>query len=193
MEPILIILIILIISAIRNALDKGKGGKTRRRRPTSSERSPERRDSGQTQEEGEFTGWPGSDQFPPFPGKENVPWEGERTQPTPFEGQRKTRETATGESQERTGTDVFIDDQVKKYQEREKREEKQATKPKKRSSALYTSKKRYSVAQRGKSASTISPGELLADRNDLKKGILLKEVLGNPKSREMLQKYSRFG
>jgi len=55
------------------------------------------------------------------------------------------------------------------------------------------SKKRYPVDQRkrDKREKRVTPGELLKDRKDLKRGIILKEVLGKPKSREMMQKYSQ--
>ena len=82
--------------------------------------------------------------------------------------------------EENSRENVFFDDRVKEFREKESD---RGGKPKKKISTNHKKRK----------TRVVTLGELLQDRNDLKKGIILKEVLGIPKSREMMQKYKRSG
>ena len=138
MEPIVIVIIILIISAVGKAFRKVRDSNTRRGVPKSAERTPDK--SSSDKKKGELLGWPGSDQLPSL-------------------------------------SEDALDKDVKKSSRKDKH--------------LYTSEKKYSAAQRKKETRAVNSRKLLQDKNDLKKGIILKEVIGMPKSREMKQKYSR--
>ncbi len=188
MEPILIIIIILIISAVRNALNKSKTQKRRSEsfpKPAEGPSEPREKDTGRKGEV--FPGWPGQESFPAMPGRGGEAAEKDK----PFYGERR-RETAShwpGAAEKDEGTekeDVFIDDKISEYRDKKpKRKDK-------KSSALYTSKKRYSTYRKQKPKSRWRVQDVLKDRNDLKKGILLKEVLGKPKSHEIMAKHNRF-
>ena len=140
MEPILIIIIILIFSAIGRVIREGRSAKSRKGVPNSPGRTQDRSYSDKM----ERTFSDAKDKY----------------------ADKNNRE------------DVFIDDRVKEFREKE-------------SGRREKAKKKTSTDQRKRKSRVVTPDELLKDRKDLKKGIILKEVLGKPKSREMMQKYSR--
>ncbi len=113
--------------------------------------------------------------FPEIPG---IPF-GEAETESPVEGGHV--EDYSGEIYREDGS--FIDDKLKNYRDKQKTSKHKAKKMSARATKAY--KDSYKRTTKSKSG-RFEPSELLQDSSDLKRAIVLTEILGRPKSKRHL-------
>ncbi|ACB84778.1 hypothetical protein [Natranaerobius thermophilus] len=168
METIIIIIIILVISAIRNAASPGHRPRRDFPKPTDEQEIPHSQPKRESEQEGGFPEIPTPEELPGIPGFED--------QDKDKEKEIRPREISShAEDVEMYKEDGrFIDEKLKNYRTKK---QKKSQKHSKKVENLYRVNKYRSSS---KSADVSS---LLDSRNDLKKAILLTEILGPPKSK----------
>ena len=166
MEIIPIIIVILIVSAIRNAIEQAKK-KQQQSGGQQGEQTKGRR----------FPEFPDINELPGFPGKDSTgQWETKAS-----ETKEQAKDVVKDAAQEVDKGKAFVDDKIERYRQR-----KSSKNTDNSLKDMATEKQRYSTyddIERTEIGSITR--EMTSSKKELKKGIIWKEILDGPKFKKI--------